>query len=122
MPVEITARHMDASDRLQSYAREKADTLVENFPRVQNVHIILDVEKHNSIARILISAKNNVHAESEERADNMRVAIDLAVDKVERQLRRQRDKVQDHKVVMKREEMGRTRATDRVDDERGPEA
>ncbi len=110
MSVEVTARHMEAPQVMQNYAREKGDFLLGEFPRLEHVHIILDVEKHRQIASIFVQAKNRIRAESREASDNMQASIDGAFDKIERQLRRLRDKVQDHSAAMKHGEQDRNRA------------
>lgn len=97
MSVEITGRHMHATAGLQEYARRKAEGIVEDFTRVEHVHVILDVEKHRNIAEIVVQAKNHIRVEAVESSDNMRTSIDGAFDKAERQLRKQRDKVQEHR-------------------------
>jgi len=110
MPVEVTARHLEASDGLQDYARRKAEALMEDFPRVEFVHVILDAEKHRQIAEVVVQAKNKIRAEAKEVSDNMKASIDVAVEKVERQLRKLRDKIQDHKTAMRHEELNRDRS------------
>lgn len=109
MPIEITARHMHASDAMQEYAREKAADLMESFPRVEHVHVILDVQKHLYMAEVVVQARNHIRLEAEEASDNMRASTDKAMEKIERQLRKQRDKVQDHKTTMKHVEAHRSR-------------
>ena len=111
MSVEVTARHMDAPDDIQNYAREKGDLLIEEFPRLEHVHVILNVEKHRQIASVVVQAKNRIRTESKEASDSMRASIDQAMDKTERQLRRLRDKVQDKSPAMKHEEQDRNRAS-----------
>ena len=101
MPIEVTVRHMDVSQQVQNYARGKAEALVEDFPRVEHVHVILDLEKRNHVAEFVVQGKNHVRAEAKESAESLAAAIDSAVEKVETQLRRFRDKVQDHKPAMK---------------------
>jgi len=109
MPVKVTARHMETSQQVQDYARRKAEGLVEDFPRVEHVHVILDVEKRNRVVEVVVQGKNRIRAEAKESAENLAAAIDSAVEKVEKQLRRQRDKVQDHKPAMKHVEQTRER-------------
>ena len=110
MPVEVTARHMEATDGMQEYARRKGAELVEVFPRIEFVHVVLDVEKRHQIATFVVQAKNKIRLEAEETSENMKASIDAAVEKVERQLRRLRDKVQDHKTAMRQEELNRDRS------------
>jgi putative sigma-54 modulation protein len=109
MAIEVTARHMHATSEVQEYAHEKASALVDEFPRLENVHVILDVQKRHFIAEIVIQAKNHIRAEAKESSDSLITSIDRAWDKVERQLRRRRDKVQDHTPAMKHGEMAKMR-------------
>lgn len=109
MPIEVTARHIHATDVVQDYARDKANIIVKEFPRVEHIHVILDVQKHRNIAEIVVQAKNHIRVEAVESSDNMRASIDLAFEKVEKQLRKLRDKVQDHKLTMKYVEEDRVR-------------
>lgn len=107
MPVEVTARHMDASDALLDYAREKGEQILGEFPRVEHLHVILNVEKRRQIAEMVVQAKNHIRLESTETSANMRASIDGVSDKTVRQLRRLRDKVQDHRAAKKRGEARR---------------
>ena len=107
MPIEVTARHMSASDMLQDYARKRAGEIVDEFPRVEHLHVILNIEKRRQIAEFVVQASNHIRTEASEDTENMRSSIDGAADKIIRQLRKLRDKVQDHKVVMKHVEAAR---------------
>ena len=104
MSIEVTARHMQVEDDIQEYAKRQAEGIRDEFPRVEHVHVILDVEKKRRIAEVIVQAKNHIRVGITESSDNMRVSIDLAVDKTSKQLRRSRDKVQDRKAVRKHEE------------------
>lgn len=107
MSVEVTARHMDAGSRLQEYARGKGDSLIDAFPWIEHVHVILDVEKRRQIARVVVQAKNHIRAEAEEASENLRTSIDTAVEKIERQMRRHQEKIHDHKSAMRHMEQER---------------
>ena len=96
MSIEVTARHMNAP-AAKAHAQEKAEMLVEQFPRIEHIHIILNVEKHRAEAEVVIQAKNHIRVEASESKDDMLVAIDVAIDRAERQLRKLRDKIQDHR-------------------------
>ena len=104
MAIEITVRHMNATQEVQSYARQKAEALVEDFPRIEHVHVILDVEKHRCLASVFVQAKQHVRAEAQESSDRMITSIDMATAKMEKQLSRLRDKIHDHKPAMKKTE------------------
>lgn len=110
MSIEVTARHMHATDKIQDYARGKGQLLLDEFPRVEHIHFVLDVEKHRQIATVTVQAKNRIRTESRESSENMQASIDMAVEKLERQLRKLRDKVQDKSPAMKHVEMDKERA------------
>jgi putative sigma-54 modulation protein len=101
MSIEVTVRHADVNNDLQDYARHKAEMLIEDFPKVEYVRVILDVEKHRNIVDVFAQAKKHVRVEAKEMSDDMKASIDIAVDKVERQLRKLADRAHDHKTVMK---------------------
>jgi len=112
MSIEVTARHMHATEAIQEYSRGKAADLIRDFPRVEHVHVILNVEKHRKIAEVVVQAGNHIRLEAAEASDNMRASTDSAMEKIGRQLRRLRDKVQDHKTTMKHVEARRTRTAE----------
>ncbi len=110
MPIEVTTRHMQHGlEDVQEYAESRATELVDAFPSCEHVHIILDHEKHLFSAEVVIQASHHVRIEGKETLDNMRAAIDGAVEKAQRQLRRLMDKVKDHHSAMKFEESKKDR-------------
>jgi ribosomal subunit interface protein len=96
MSIEITARHMNAPEA-KAHANERAEQLVEEFPRIESIHVILDTEKHHCKAEFVVRAKNHIHKEASETDEEMIVAIDRAFARTEKQMRKLRDKVQDHR-------------------------
>ena len=112
MSIDVTVRHAEAMDDVQDYAQEKAQQIMDGFPRSEHVHVVLDVQKHLHIAEIQVQAGNHVRVDAEESSDNMRVSIDAATEKIEKQLRKLRDKVQDHTATMKHFEAERIRRTE----------
>jgi putative sigma-54 modulation protein len=88
-------------DDVNEYAERKAQGILNEFPRVEHVHVVLDVQKHLHIAELIVQARQRIRLEAKESSDNMRVSVDAAADKIEKQLRRLRDKVQDHKAAMR---------------------
>ncbi|NLF23810.1 MAG: ribosome-associated translation inhibitor RaiA [Lentisphaerae bacterium] len=92
MSTEITARHAQINERLQQYAREQADTLCAEFPKVEHVHVILGFERRLYQAEFVVQVKGAQVVGVGEHGENVMTAIDEAMDKVTRQLRKQRDK------------------------------
>ena len=95
MQLNVTGHHIDMTDSLQNYVETKMDKLERHFDNVTNVHVILSVEKQRHKAEATIHvAGANIFADSEN--DDMYVAIDALIDKLDRQVRKHKEKVTDH--------------------------
>jgi putative sigma-54 modulation protein len=109
MSIEVTARHMHATDGLQDYAHRKAEEFLEDFPIIEHIHVILDIEKHRKrhIAEVVFRVKRHGSLEAAGASDNLRASIDMAFEKAQKQAGKLRDKIQDHKSAMKKGESRR---------------
>ncbi len=96
MQVSITGRHVNVTDNIKTHLDEKLERCLGMFPRIETVHVILDMEKRDYVSEVVIQAANHIRVTSTEKSENMYDAIDRSVEHAERQLRKQRDKVQDH--------------------------
>jgi putative sigma-54 modulation protein len=96
MQVTVTFRHMESSDALRAYATEKTARLEKYLFEPVEVHWVLSVEKIRHIADLTIVA-NKVSMKAEAKTSDMYSAIDGVIDKIERQVRRHKEKVKDHK-------------------------
>ena len=96
MQINLTTRHMETTEAIREYVHEKLELHFAEFPRVEFVHAVLDVEKHRQIAEIVVQGNNHVRVEAKVEDPDMYAAIDKAVDKTSRQLRKLRDKLTDH--------------------------
>lgn len=95
MQVHITGRHVEITDGIRDHIYDKVERTLVDFPRVEDVRVILDLQKIMHEAEIVVQGKG-IHVEGHASAENMYTAIDQALDKTERQLRKLREKVQDH--------------------------
>lgn len=99
MQVSVTFRHMDASDALRAHAIEKVERIVAKYLKnAVEAHVILASNRHrqHNVAEINIHASNfdiSAHAEN----PDLYTGIDLAVIKVEAQLRKHKDRINDRK-------------------------
>jgi putative sigma-54 modulation protein len=90
---------MDATDALRSYATEKVERVVSKYLKnALEAHVILDTVKHRqlNLAEINVHASHydiSAHAEN----PDLYAAIDFALDKVEAQLRKHKDRINDRK-------------------------
>jgi len=96
MQIAVTFRHMESSSPVRKYAEEKLDRLKKYIEEPIDAQVVLSVEKkirHN--VEVTIVAKGITIKGSEESAD-MYASIDAVVDKLERQLKRYKEKIKRH--------------------------
>ena len=95
MQLEITGHHIDVTDSMNAYVREKVGRVTRHLDRLINIHVILEVQKgrHRAEASLHVSG-NHIFAEAQ--ADDMYSAIDLLADKLDRQIVKHKEKVKDH--------------------------
>jgi putative sigma-54 modulation protein len=87
---------MEASAALKSYAEEKSARLARYVVEPSEVHWVLSGEKIRHIAEVTVVAKN-LTVKAAESTQDLYSAIDMALEKLERQLRRHKEKVKKHK-------------------------
>jgi len=93
MSIEITVRHLKITHEQADFARAKAERLLAEFPKIEFIHVILDEQRHQYSAEFVVQHKAMPQVEARETCDDLAAAIDLASEKVEKQLRRHREKV-----------------------------
>lgn len=95
MQIDLTGHHVDITPALRGYVNEKFERLERHFDNVTDVHVILSVEKvrHKAEATIQVSG-GSLFADSIE--DDMYAAIDGLVDKLDRQVKKHKEKLTDH--------------------------
>ena len=84
------------TDSLRQYVETKLERLERHYDQITNVHVILRVEKQGQKAEATIRIQGgDIFAEAE--SDDLYAAIDMLVDKLDRQLIKQKEKMKDHK-------------------------
>ena len=95
MQINLSGHHVDITTPLRDYVTSKMERLERHFDQVTDIHVVLDVEKlrHRAEATMHISG-GDIFADSVE--ENMYAAIDGLVDKLDRQLKKHKEKITDH--------------------------
>jgi len=96
MEITVTFRHMEPTDALREYAIEKVTKLTRYVDRMTEANVVLSLEKHRHIAEVTINA-NRITINGREETHEMHSAIDLVMDKIERQVKKYKDKIHNHK-------------------------
>lgn len=103
MQIAVTFRHMDASEAVRAYVEEKVARVKKYIEEPIDAQVFLSVEKKiRHKAEVTIIAKGITIKGSEETND-MYAAVDAVVDKIERQLKRYKEKIKEHKPTSGRE-------------------
>lgn len=95
MQMNLTGHHVDISPALRDYVNTKMEKVERHFDNVTDAHVILTVEKlrHKAEATIHVSG-GNIYADAVE--EDMYAAIDGMVDKLDRQVKRHKEKLKAH--------------------------
>ncbi len=88
MSIEVTIRHLDTDESLKTYAEARAAKLMEEFPKVESVHVIIDVQRHLYEAEFVVQHKGLTAVGAKEHAASARAVIDTAAARAEKQLRK----------------------------------
>ncbi|HEX9779132.1 MAG TPA: ribosome-associated translation inhibitor RaiA [Geopsychrobacteraceae bacterium] len=96
MQIAVTFRHMETSDPVRNYVEEKLARVKKYIEEPIDAQVVLSVQKIVHRAEVTMVAKGLTMKSVEETSD-MYAAIDLMVDKIERQLKRYKEKLKKHK-------------------------
>jgi len=99
MHFSITFRHMETSESLREYAVEKLQKIRKYFPDPIQAHVVLSTEKHHHHADVNITLHNGIGLKGSETTEDMYSSIDLVMAKLERQVRKYKERIRTHKPV-----------------------
>lgn len=95
MQINLTGHHVDITESLRDYVHEKFERLERHFEHINNVHVILEVQKLQQIAEAKLNLNGGeVFAVNEH--NNMYAAIDGLIDKLDRQVIKHKEKISRH--------------------------
>lgn len=86
---------MDSSDALKEYVESKIEHMKKHLIKPVEAHVILSVQKHIHKAEVVLH-EQDLKASASETSDDMYKSIDSAMHKIETQVRKFKEKRQDH--------------------------
>jgi putative sigma-54 modulation protein len=95
--IKVTTRHGQLNDEHQKIIREKLSRLLTHFPRLMMIEAIVDVKDDEKIVELQVSAEHKHDFVATERSKDLLTAVDLVLDKLDHQIRKYKDKIQDHR-------------------------
>lgn len=98
MQIKISTRHGHLSDATQEKVKAKAEKLVRLFERLQAIEVTVDLERKDSpLVELLVSAEHKHDFIATEQGEDLLASVDGAVHKIEQQLRKYKERVQEHR-------------------------
>ena len=95
MNLQVCGHHLEITPALRDYVTGKLERITRHFDNVIAVNVILSVDKLNQKAEVTVHlAGKDVYVESVD--EDLYAAIDGLVDKLERQVQKYKQKLQDH--------------------------
>jgi putative sigma-54 modulation protein len=88
VPVRVTGLHIPVTEALRSYVGSRVDNLHLDYPRIIEVHAMLDVAKYRHSCEIVLHCANHITIEAADETSDMYAAIDGAIAKVAQQMRK----------------------------------
>ncbi len=95
MHVSVTFRQMEATPALKDHATDKVMRIAKFINKPTDAHIVLSLEKYMHKADITLNT-NGLMIRGAEKSEDMYASIDKAIGKIERQLKRYREKLKRH--------------------------
>ncbi|MUJ37536.1 ribosome hibernation promoting factor [Aliivibrio fischeri] len=95
MQINIAGQNVELTDSLREYVNTKFQKLERFFEHINNVHVVLKLEKVQHVAEATLHVnQSDIHAHSD--SEDMYAAIDGLVDKLIRQLNKHKEKLSSH--------------------------
>ena len=97
MELRISGRHFEITDALKEHVKKKTQSFEKYLHNIIDVHAILSVEKYRNTAEISVLGKKLKITEKSVDT-NMYASVDKVCARIEKTLRRHKDKIKDHRV------------------------
>ncbi|GAC1302816.1 MAG: ribosome-associated translation inhibitor RaiA [Steroidobacteraceae bacterium] len=95
MQLDLSGHHVEVTPAMRSYVLKRFERISRHFEQVIDVHCVLTVEKLRHKAEATLTLRGNtIHAEATE--PNMYAAIDALTDKLDRCVKKHKEKTADH--------------------------
>jgi putative sigma-54 modulation protein len=95
MNLQVSGHHLEITPALRDYVTGKLERITRHFDNVIDVNVILSVDKLKQKAEVTVHlAGKDVYVESVD--EDLYAAVDGLVDKLERQVQKYKQKLQDH--------------------------
>lgn len=109
MQTSITFKNFDPSDHLRAYVTEKLNRLDKYCYNPGEANVVLSVEKFRHIAEVNIAA-DRMTINGKEETEDMHASIDMVLGKLEKQIKKNKQKLRDHRAGKSKSRSGEIEA------------
>jgi putative sigma-54 modulation protein len=95
--IKISARHGHLAEPTQQYIKEKAQKLLRFFDRLTIIEVTVDLHEGMKTVEFVVQAEHKHDFVARESHSDVLAAVDLVEAKLEKQLRKYKEKIQDHR-------------------------
>ena len=96
MQTSVTFKNIDSSDHLKSFIQDKLSRFDKYLDNPAEANVVLSVEKFRHIAEINLTG-DRLNINGREETDDMYSAIDIALDKLEAQIKKNKEKTKNRR-------------------------
>ncbi|KJS30895.1 MAG: protein SmpA [Desulfatitalea sp. BRH_c12] len=96
MQTSVTFKNLDPSDHFRNYVSEKLNRFDKYFYNPGEANVMLSVEKFRNIAEVNIIG-DRMTINGKEETEDMHAAIDMVLDKLEKQIKKNKQKLRDRR-------------------------
>ena len=105
MQTSVTFKNLDPSDHIKSYVSDKLNRFDKYLYNPAEANVVLSVEKFRHIAEInIIGDRLNINGKEE--INDMYSAIDMVLDKLEKQIKKNKEKIRERRSASKNRNRG----------------
>lgn len=97
MQIKISTRHGKISDETQEFIKEKAEKLLHIFQRLTMIEVTVDLREEEKLVEILVAAEHKHDFVAREGHREVLTAVDAVIAKLEGQLRKYKERIQDRR-------------------------
>ncbi|TRX52784.1 ribosome hibernation promoting factor [Thalassomonas sp. M1454] len=95
MQINLSGHHVEVTPSMRAYVESKLQKLERHFDHINNVYVVLKVEKLKQIAEATLNVNaGEIFASAD--SEDMYASIDSLIDKLDRQVIKHKDKLSSH--------------------------
>jgi putative sigma-54 modulation protein len=94
MKLTVAGRNIEITNGIREHLQSKIDKTIHDLGEEADVHVALSVEKHRHFAEVTVKKTKGFSVHSTEETDDLYASMDNALVKIEKQLRKHKEKAQ----------------------------